>query len=1387
MKTPIYLTIILTFIILNASTTAAINVVTSSQASFSLDNSTKSSVKEAESQDAQSIADSKNLLRVYTASGKTENLTIPFEKYTLSAFSYGNNSSIFINDLQGGDKIDVQLRNYTLLLQEGYLRDDDTVRVIALTGNSLKSDTYAIQPLNEQETISLSNIVQGLNGTIVSRYTALPYVAAEMPYEEVSAFSRCNMISHVFLDRKCKVRLSESVPIIKPKEKWQQVEDYFGFQINGTGVRIAILDTGIDKTHPDLQNKVILEKCFTDEGKTSDGYGHGTHCASIATGTGAASGYTYVGVAPGAVLLNGKVLTDGGWGYDSWIIGGIEWAVEQNAQVISMSFGNSNNGDGTDPMSMAVDWATDQGAVCAVAAGNSGVWGMFSVGSPAVARKVITVGATTKTDEMAYFSSQGPTLDYRLKPDVCAPGVDIVAARAAGTSMGSPVNEYYTTASGTSMATPHVAGAAALILQAHPDWTPVMVKSALMGNSKILNSEHSWRQGAGRIDVCDATNTTLLVTEPSASFGVIKYGSSTNTTFTLLNTAGSPQAVNLSTATVCEGVKTDYVRLNVSSLTIPAHGSAHVLMTVGPMDENAPEGWYEGWFNVTGKVHGCRAPYLFIVRSVIQVSMYDVDNSTHIAGFVALVNYPDMSFVGINWLDASSPYTSFFVKGGNYSICVQCAWVEGGNHVDFSRTFIMQKTFSAQKFSTTYVNISLAEAFTREIPTVDSQGKNLTIHTYTQYFCGQSYHPLGIPMMYWSTQCIWSGFELNVSKLTLYSTEYSSPDELSEDFGYYASNDLQSEVYLVNWKFTNVPILPAVITQDYSKLAKYNVYYDMPETYPEYSLNTCNAFWFTWEHIGAMQTWGLLPRRVHAGINATFYLTPTIAWYWGYYMTTYSGWPSIYGLLSGPFWGPVQQWSIRDWNMPPSEREKGKLVWGRFDFGPYAPGINIRTQVVNNHCVINLAGDLWSGLDWPHLMPDNYYPIGSLPYYILYVDGHVREGNYLMRFDEYGFVYWDDLSYSWEVEGERATLQIFMPSLATISKQTIYTIDFSLTKNQNIPPFFYRLLMPLKYDPNENITIQPKIPSVVGFHLSNISLSYSFDNTTVWHVAQASPTQAFTVPCQPSDQLAIQINAEDDAGNTFQYYSNPVALCKRIKLDKTTVGSSTIIEATTLNGQPIGDVALRIGTTISSFYAPLNSLGQVVLPTSIGSFKAWFPEVGLYARILVPKPDVAVVDIVLSADEVYVGRTVDVYVTVKNLGEFPESFSVKAYCGVALIGVLAADELEPAMTTTLTFTFNTTVLVPYVDYAIKAEASFITYEANMTNDVLVKGNLRARALGDVNDDRKIDILDIVQIAGAYGSRKGDPNWKPFADLTQEWGKIDILDVVTCACHYGEKY
>lgn len=139
-------------------------------------------------------------------------------------------------------------------------------------------------------------------------------------------------IASVWLDSVVQASLDKSVPQIGGPEAWAA-----GF--DGTGSRIAVLDTGVDTTHPDLAGQVVAEQNFSDSPDAEDRFGHGTHVASITAGTGAKSGGKYKGVAPGARILNGKVLGDSGSGSMSQIIAGMEWAVAEKADVVNLSLG----------------------------------------------------------------------------------------------------------------------------------------------------------------------------------------------------------------------------------------------------------------------------------------------------------------------------------------------------------------------------------------------------------------------------------------------------------------------------------------------------------------------------------------------------------------------------------------------------------------------------------------------------------------------------------------------------------------------------------------------------------------------------------------------------------------------------------------------------------------------------------------------------------------------------------------------------------------------------------------------------------------------------------------------------------------------------------------
>ncbi|MHA1264317.1 MAG: S8 family peptidase [Candidatus Helarchaeota archaeon] len=330
-------------------------------------------------------------------------------------------------------------------------------------------------------------------------YELINAVAVEMPANQILKCSKDSDLDMIHEDMQVHTCLDVSVPHIGAPQVWKS-ED-----AKGEGVVVAVVDTGIDLEHPDLKGKVIAHADFTNEGYF-DGNGHGTHVAATIAGTGKAEG-KYIGVAPEAKLIAAKVLASNGSGTFSGVIAGIEWAAKQKPDVMNLSLGADIPGscDGTDPACMAVDAAVDQGIVMCIAAGNAGP-GSSTVGSPGCAKKVITVGASDDNDNIAWFSSRGPTKDNRVKPDILLPGVNIIAARAKNTSMGTIIDEYYTQASGTSMATPHCAGVAALLKSKYPDLTPQEVKDLLMATAIDLEMDPN-TQGHGRVDVPAAFTT----------------------------------------------------------------------------------------------------------------------------------------------------------------------------------------------------------------------------------------------------------------------------------------------------------------------------------------------------------------------------------------------------------------------------------------------------------------------------------------------------------------------------------------------------------------------------------------------------------------------------------------------------------------------------------------------------------------------------------------------------------------------------------------------------------------------------------------------------------------------------------------------------------------
>jgi subtilisin family serine protease len=400
-------------------------------------------------------------------------------------------------------------------------------------------------------------------------------------------------IARVWLDERVRPVLEHSVPQISAPTAWAAGRD-------GSGITVAVLDTGVDADHPDLAGRVADARDFTGGGSARDGHGHGTHVAATIAGSGAASAGQRKGVAPGARLLVGKVLDDYGSGYSSGIIAGMEWAAHSGAKVVNMSLGGSAT-DGTDPMSQAVnDLTAATGTLFVVAAGNEGA--ARSVGAPGAADAALTVGAVDRDDNLADFSSRGPRLgDNGLKPEITAPGVGIVAARANGTTMGTPVGDAYTQASGTSMATPHVAGAAAILAQEHPDWTATKLKDALVSTTRANPALTVFEQGGGRVDVARALGQRVYGSATAGFARLVSGGAAVARSVTYTNGTSVPQTLrlDLDLRNLDSGVaEPDGVSVGAGEVTVPAGGSVAVLLRADPAKlDRGPHG---GWLVATG-------------------------------------------------------------------------------------------------------------------------------------------------------------------------------------------------------------------------------------------------------------------------------------------------------------------------------------------------------------------------------------------------------------------------------------------------------------------------------------------------------------------------------------------------------------------------------------------------------------------------------------------------------------------------------------------------------------------------------------------------------------------------------------------------------------------
>lgn len=473
-------------------------------------------------------------------------------------------------------RVDHELFNVTGLVRQGY--DDAHTKKLPLIavydGSVNVARSAPPAPRGADRSLVLGSI--GAVALAADKEQAAAFWA-DVTGTDARARSVSGGLKKLWLDGKVQANLERSTQQVAAPAAWAAGYD-------GKGTKVAVLDTGTDLDHPDLKGRVGASKNFTDSDTDADRQGHGTHTISTVGGSGAESGGAKKGVAPGAELLSGKVLNDAGYGLDSWIIAGMEWAVESKADVVSMSLGDPSQTACDDPLAAAAERLSQQGPLFVIAAGNSGP-GNNTVSSPGCAASVLTVGAVDRDDTTAAFSSRGPAgLQHTLKPEIAAPGVGISAAAAGGRGVYA-----YQSMSGTSMATPHVAGAAAIVKQRHPDWTGPQIKAALVGSANTRVPGDVRETGGGRLDVKAAIDTTVT-SAPAVQGGAYHWpqdrSDRTSAEVPYTNLGKSPVTLNLAVEKVTgndgSAVRSQVARLDRRTVTVPAGATVKVPLALDP-------------------------------------------------------------------------------------------------------------------------------------------------------------------------------------------------------------------------------------------------------------------------------------------------------------------------------------------------------------------------------------------------------------------------------------------------------------------------------------------------------------------------------------------------------------------------------------------------------------------------------------------------------------------------------------------------------------------------------------------------------------------------------------------------------------------------------------
>ena len=984
--------------------------------------------------------------------------------------------------------------------------------------------------------------------------------SARVKLDELKGVMASHPEIQIYPDLPVKAMLDGNIQQVGADQMWVRTDSY-GHSVSGYGITVAVIDTGVDYMHPDLGGgfgsgyRVLGGYDFVDnDPDPMDENGHGTHVAGI---IGASGGMT--GVAPNVTFLAYRALGRDGSGSMSDVVASVEAALDPNndgstadhADIISMSLGGAGYVD--DPICVAVQNAVEQGVVVVVAAGNSGP-SLMTVASPGISPYAITVGAVNDTMALASFSSRGPTVDLRMKPDVSAPGVSIRSTVPySGTDLSSPTG--YMQLSGTSMATPHVSGAAALLLQLHPGWSPLQIKSALVTGALDLD-EPAWLAGSGQIWVPSSADADAFSSQPLISYGLANAPSQTIT----ISNAGPAATFSVTSLDFfslgADGVIQTPVWTNITdstpaSVTISSGGQGQVVLSVtGPWD-TVPQGYYDGQMTLTAGSRKLALHFGFVILSRLNVHVMNLKSQEVFDpnGGVWAFSLPDASIaVGVRGSDADcAPPASFLVPSGTYS-------VHAAGHqlvYTFSDPYILSDVITIGRMQTLEVSLNMTQAHPLTIDLTTDAGHPIYVKDYRLFvrhvggrnlsfdITGSDYsiegselfslresltiyvsdtdQTLGISIAGFSySPKMWNFMEDN------WPHWYDTPN-LPANFVIEASADLQ---YLLSWEFTSIDgATPSNLLWDESSCRAFVTKYNVP--------GTIDDPWCQWGyHLGVGGDATFWVRRdTDTSLNQYFSGMTRTTFVKGVFSELYYPTDILNGYVEREFYTPNYDYLVRaataseiylpnrNYLTPlPAGVEVGSV-----GMGPYYP--TVYTENTNDAVV----------LFQPLLRDQSNARVGSNTEPILYLkkDGF-RIGIYMLA----EFLARPDAERIIDLSGNGAyTLSIDNPVASMVSNDISIEIGFTVPSSDLDPPRVTGFQMPQRFVPGQVIHVQFSAVDTVSSVTSQ--LSWRPNNGPSWTpltVTTVSPGVFETdIQTYPTDQaIDLSLRLEDATGNYLQ-------------------------------------------------------------------------------------------------------------------------------------------------------------------------------------------------------------------------------------------------------------